>query len=173
MEVVFELPELQETEFLNLTAVDPQLLCSDANASIKGRLGPFGLLTLATKDLTEQTAIFFRIFKGLKGYVVLMCSDQSRSALRDEVDKTTYGAFIDIDPQRENISLRSLIDHSIIESFGGEGRACITNRVYPKLAIQEEARLFIFNNGTLSVTISSLNAWSMNKAQINHKENFI
>jgi beta-fructofuranosidase len=65
------------------------------------------------------------------------------------------------------------IDHSIIESFGGEGRACITNRVYPKLAIQEEARLFIFNNGTLSVTISSLNAWSMNKAQINHKENFI
>jgi beta-fructofuranosidase len=62
VEVVFELPELQETEFLNLTAVDPQLLCSDANASIKGRLGPFGLLTLATKDLTEQTAIFFRIF---------------------------------------------------------------------------------------------------------------
>lgn len=173
VEVVFELPGLQEAEFLNLTAVDPQLLCSDANASIKGRLGPFGLLTLATKDLTEQTAIFFRIFKGLKGYVVLMCSDQSRSALRDEVDKTTYGAFIDIDPQHENISLRSLIDHSIIESFGGEGRACITNRVYPKLAIHEEAHLFIFNNGTLSVTISSLNAWSMNKAQINHKENFI
>lgn len=81
MEVVFELPGLHEAEFLNLTAVDPQLLCSDADASIKGRLGPFGLLTLATKDLTEQTAIFFRIFKGLKGYVVLMCSDQSRFSL--------------------------------------------------------------------------------------------
>ncbi|KAJ6361648.1 hypothetical protein OIU78_002139 [Salix suchowensis] len=117
VEVVFELPELQQAEFLNPTAVDPQLLCTDANALIKGRLGPFGLLTLATKDLTEQTAIFFRIFKGLKGYLVLMCSDPSRSTLRDEVDKTTYGAFIDIDPRRENISLRSLIDHSIIESF--------------------------------------------------------
>lgn len=78
IEILFEVPELQDAEFLNPTGVDPQLLCTDANASVKGRLGPFGVLAFATKDLTEQTAIFFRIFKGHNGYVVLMCSDQSR-----------------------------------------------------------------------------------------------
>lgn len=58
------------------------------------------------------------------------------------------------------------IDHSIIESFGGEGLACITARVYPKLAIPEQSHLYAFNKGTQSLTISSLSAWSMKKAQI-------
>ncbi|XP_020536338.1 beta-fructofuranosidase, insoluble isoenzyme CWINV1 isoform X2 [Jatropha curcas] len=172
VEIVFELPELEEAEFFNPTWVDPQKMCTDANAAVKGRLGPFGLLALATKDLTEQTAIFFRIFKGHNAYVVLMCSDQSRSSLRDEVDRTTYGAFVNINPQHEKISLRSLIDHSIIESFGGKGRTCITSRVYPKFAVNKDAHLYVFNNGTLSVTISRLNAWGMNKAEIENKESF-
>ena len=58
------------------------------------------------------------------------------------------------------------IDHSIIESFGGEGRTCITARVYPKLAIDKQVYLYAFNNGTMDVTISSLNAWSLKKAQL-------
>lgn len=48
------------------------------NASVKGVLGPFGLLVLASEDLAERTAVFFRIFKSNGKYVVLMCSDQSR-----------------------------------------------------------------------------------------------
>jgi beta-fructofuranosidase len=78
VEVFFEVPVLEEAEFLDPTGVDPQLLCSNENASSNGRLGPFGLLTLASKDLTEQTAIFFRVFRGPSRYIVLMCSDQSR-----------------------------------------------------------------------------------------------
>lgn len=58
------------------------------------------------------------------------------------------------------------IDHSVIENFGADGRACITARVYPTLAIHKEAHLYVFNNGTQSVRISSLNAWSMKRAQI-------
>ena len=58
------------------------------------------------------------------------------------------------------------IDHSIVESFGGEGRSCITARVYPELAINKEAHLYVFNNGTQSVKISRLDAWSMRKAEI-------
>lgn len=58
------------------------------------------------------------------------------------------------------------IDHSIVESFGGEGLACITSRVYPVLAVGEQAHLYAFNNGTQSLSISSLSAWSMKKAQI-------
>jgi beta-fructofuranosidase len=58
------------------------------------------------------------------------------------------------------------IDHSIVESFGGEGKACITARVYPTLAIHDEAHLHVFNNGTQSVQITKFSAWSMKKALI-------
>ncbi|KAL4342007.1 hypothetical protein GQ457_08G003820 [Hibiscus cannabinus] len=167
IEIMFELPKLEEAEFMDTSLVDPQLICDRQDSSVAGKYGPFGLLALATKDLTERTAVFFRIFRGDNRYVVLMCSEQKRSSLRDNLDKTTYGAFVDIDPRHEMVSLRTLIDHSIIESFGGKGRTCITARVYPKLAINNKALLFAFNNGTLSVTISSLHAWSMNKARVN------
>lgn len=83
VEVSFDFPMLKEAEVLDPGRVDPQLLCSRKNASVKGSIGPFGLLVLASKDLTEQTAIFFRIFKThSKKYVVLMCSDQSRYVFR-------------------------------------------------------------------------------------------
>ncbi|CAI0387368.1 unnamed protein product [Linum tenue] len=168
IEIEFELHNLEDSaEFFDTTANDPQQLCSDSNASFRDGVGPFGLLALATKELNEHTAIYFRIFKGSNGFVVLMCSDQRRSSLKDGMDKTPYGAFLDIDPQHEKIALRTLIDHSIVESFGGGGKTCISSRVYPKLAINSEARLFVFNNGTVDVTISSLNAWSMNTAQMN------
>ncbi|KAL9400068.1 hypothetical protein Peur_009029 [Populus x canadensis] len=166
VDVSFELLNLEDAEILDPSWTDPQLLCSQKKASVRGKLGPFGLLAFATKDLKEQTAIYFRIFRSNHKYIVLMCSDQSRSSVREELDKTTYGAFVDMDPRHENITLRSLIDHSIVESFGGEGRACITARAYAKLAIHKQAYLFAFNNGTSSVKISRLNAWSMENAQI-------
>ena len=65
------------------------------------------------------------------------------------------------------------IDHSIVESFGGGGKTCITSRVYPTFAIGEHAHLFAFNNGTESVVISKLNAWSVKKARINIVEETI
>ena len=79
MEVSFDFPHFKEAEVLDPIWIDPQLLCSRKNASVKGGIGPFGLLVLASKDLTEQTAIFFRIFATHNDkYIVLMCSDQSR-----------------------------------------------------------------------------------------------
>jgi len=57
------------------------------------------------------------------------------------------------------------IDRSIIESFGDGGKAVITSRVYPLLAIEKDAHLYVFNNGSQSVAISQLNAWSMNQAE--------
>ncbi|KAL5559446.1 hypothetical protein UlMin_035657 [Ulmus minor] len=166
VEVSFDVPNLEEAESLDPSWVDPQQICIKKNASVKGKVGPFGLLVLASKNLAEQTAVFFRIFRSEDKYVVLMCSDQSRSSMREGLNKTNYGAFVDIDPRREKITLRSLIDHSIVESFGGEGRTCITARVYPKLAIDKEAHLYAFHNGSVSVEISKLDAWSMKKAVI-------
>lgn len=54
-----------------------------------------------------------------------------------------------------------------MESFGGEGKACITARVYPIMATEGGAHLYAFNNGTRNVQITELNAWSMKKADLN------
>ncbi|KAK9099356.1 hypothetical protein Syun_026401 [Stephania yunnanensis] len=169
VEVTFELSKMGKIEEIDSNGLkNPQYLCSQKGAAVEGSVGPFGLLVLASKSLEERTAVFFRVFKSQNKYVVLMCSDQSRSSLREEPDKTTYGTFLNVDPLREKLSLRSLIDHSIVESFGGNGKACITSRVYPKLAIDGGAHLYVFNNGTSSVMISSLSAWSMKGAQIKY-----
>ncbi|KAF7808572.1 Beta-fructofuranosidase, insoluble isoenzyme CWINV1 [Senna tora] len=170
VEVLFELPDLESAEWIDPLGIDPQLVCSEEYASERGIIGPFGLSVLASEDKTEQTAVFFRIYKAPNRYIGLMCSDQSRSSLRKDLDKTSYGTFFDIDPEQKTISLRCLIDHSIIESFGEEGRVCMTSRVYPSLAVGQNAHLYVFNNGTRSVAISKLNAWSMKKAEIGHQE---
>jgi beta-fructofuranosidase len=59
------------------------------------------------------------------------------------------------------------VDHSIVESFGEGGKVCITARVYPTLAIGEGAHLYVFNNGTSTVTASKFTAWEM--ASSNHR----
>ncbi|KAF2323561.1 hypothetical protein GH714_036122 [Hevea brasiliensis] len=167
VEITFKVSDFSKAEVLDTSWTNPQLLCSQKGASVKGSLGPFGLLILASKGMQEYTSVFFRIFKGQNKHVVLMCSDQSRSSLNPDNDKTTYGAFVDVDPVHEQLSLRSLIDHSVVESFGGQGKNCISARVYPTLAINEAAHLYAFNNGSESVTITRLSAWSMKKAHIN------
>ncbi|KAM7483852.1 hypothetical protein LguiB_008435 [Lonicera macranthoides] len=167
VEILFEIKGVENAEVLDPSWKDPQVICSQKGVKGGRGVGPFGLLVLASNDLQEYTAVFFRIFKSeADKYVVLMCSDQTRSSLGLDYDKTTYGAFVDVDPLHEKLSLRSLIDRSIVESFGGEGKACISARVYPTLAIEGGAHLYAFNNGTESVMISRLSAWSMKKAHI-------
>ena len=74
MDISFKLPSLEEAEELDPSLVDPLDICTSKN----GKFGPFGILALASKDLTEQTAIFFRVFRKNGRLVVVMCSDQSR-----------------------------------------------------------------------------------------------
>ncbi|XP_045788068.1 beta-fructofuranosidase, cell wall isozyme-like [Trifolium pratense] len=169
VEISFEVNELEKAQELDLSwKMDPQHLCNENGAKMNGvGLGPFGLLVLASKDMQEYTRIFFKVFRANKKHVVLMCSDQSRSSLNHKNDLTTYGAFVDVDLVHEELSIRSLIDHSVVESFGGQGKTCITARVYPTLAINDKAHLHAFNNGTVDVKIKKLSAWSMKKANIN------
>ncbi|GAB2293348.1 Fructan 6-exohydrolase [Dionaea muscipula] len=167
VEVTFRVRELKDVEKFDTKWTNPQLLCSQKEATVKGGVGPFGLLTLASQGLEEYTAVFFRIFKAQDKYVVLMCSDQSRSSLDPTNDKTTYGTFVNVDPIHEGLTLRTLIDHSVVESFGAEGKNVITARVYPTMAIDHKARLYAFNYGAEGVEITRFNAWSMKKAHIN------
>lgn len=171
VEVEFEvsLSDLEGAEPFDPTwLTDPQqLICNEKGASVQGGVGPFGLLVLASEDREEHTAVYFRVFKDHDRYKVLMCSDQTRSSLRTELDKPAYGCFVDIDIKKDGkISLRTLIDNSVVESFGGGGRACITARVYPKFLSSGGAHLYAFNNGSATVQISELKAWTMAKARI-------
>ncbi|KAL6514342.1 Invertase [Orobanche hederae] len=143
---------------------DAQKLCSRKGATIEGGLGPFGLLTLASEKLEEYTPVFFRIFKDQNKHVVLMCSDASRSTLKEGrgAYRPSFAGFVDVDlSEKKILSLRSLIDNSVVESFGAGGRTCISSRVYPTMARSGNAHLYAFNNGNQTVQIDNLNAWSM------------
>ncbi|GKB56151.1 fructan 6-exohydrolase, partial [Tanacetum coccineum] len=76
LKISFKLTNLEEAEEPDPRWIDPRLICSEMDASKKGKFGPFGLLDLASDELAEQTAIFFSIFQNNGRYVVLMCCDQ-------------------------------------------------------------------------------------------------
>ncbi|GJU06416.1 potassium channel SKOR-like protein [Tanacetum coccineum] len=86
-----------------------------------------------------------------------------RSSKMEGLDKTTYGGFVDIDPQQDEISLRTWINHSIIESYGGGGNTCITSKVYWHWPLEKML-------GCLKVTIiGSQRTIRVTEAMIMHK----
>nr|XP_043636530.1 beta-fructofuranosidase, insoluble isoenzyme 1-like [Erigeron canadensis] len=145
-----------------------QSICGIKGATVQGGLGPFGLLTLASSKLEEYTPVFFRIFKITNNkHKVLFCSDATPSSLNQNEYKPSFASFVEVDLAEKKLSLRSLIDHSVVESFAEGGKAVISSRVYPTLAIAQNAHLHVFNNGSEVVTIERLNAWSMKTAHVN------
>ncbi|KAL7133596.1 hypothetical protein ABFS83_12G151800 [Erythranthe nasuta] len=167
VDVVFSFDSLDKAEPFdsNWDRYDAQKLCSQKGSTVEGGLGPFGILTLASENLEEYTPVFFRVFKAKDEHIVLMCSDATRSTLKEGngAYRPSFAGFVDVDLTEKKLSLRSLIDNSVVESFGVGGKTCITSRVYPTLAIYGNAHLYAFNNGTQTIKIDSLNAWSMNK----------
>ncbi|RWW21953.1 hypothetical protein BHE74_00052337 [Ensete ventricosum] len=168
-QVSFDVSGLEKAEDFDPSwATDAEALCGRKTADVKGGVGPFGLLVLASANMEEKTAVFFRVFKADHKHVVLMCHDPTRSSPRAGLYKPTFAGFVDVDIAKTGkISLRSLIDNSVVESFGAKGKTCITSRVYPSLAIGEDAHLFVFNNGSTDVKVPELNAWEMKKPLMN------
>uniref|UniRef100_A0A7N0UUB2 Beta-fructofuranosidase n=1 Tax=Kalanchoe fedtschenkoi TaxID=63787 RepID=A0A7N0UUB2_KALFE len=171
VEITFEFPrsslknaEEFEDGWEKLDALD---ICKKKGANVKGGVGPFGLVTLASQNLEELTPVSFRIFRDTARdkYITLMCSDATRSSLFQDKKwyKPAFAGYVDADLTDGKLSLRSLIDHSVVESFGHGGKTCITSRVYPTLAIKDKAHLYVFNNGTTPVKIEKLTAWSMKR----------
>ncbi|PVH35985.1 hypothetical protein PAHAL_7G327700 [Panicum hallii] len=172
VDVVFEIPSLERAEGLDANQLlDADAVCEEMGASVQGGVGPFGLLVMASgDDLREHTAVFFRVFRLLRGeYTVLMCTDLTRSSTKAGVYRPTHGGFVDVDIEKDkSISLRTLIDHSIIESFGGGGLTCMTARVYPEhVARGSSSHLYAFNNGSDAVKVRKLEAWELATASVN------
>lgn len=78
VEVTFSFSSLDKVEAFNPMWVNAQDICAQKGSKVQGGIGPFGLLTLASKKLEEFTPVFFRIFKAPNKHVVLMCSDARR-----------------------------------------------------------------------------------------------
>ncbi|XP_062223170.1 beta-fructofuranosidase, insoluble isoenzyme 1 [Phragmites australis] len=169
VEVSFEVSSLEKAEpFDPAYDNDAQKLCGVKGADVKGGVGPFGLWVLASADLQEKTAVFFRVFKdGYGKPKVLMCTDPTKSSLSPDLYKPTFAGFVDTDISSGKISLKSLIDRSVVESFGAGGRTCILSRVYPSMAIGKDAHLYVFNNGEADVKVTHLTAWEMKKPLMN------
>ncbi|XP_061343715.1 beta-fructofuranosidase, insoluble isoenzyme 1-like isoform X1 [Gastrolobium bilobum] len=167
VEVTFSFSSLDKAEAFDPSWVNAQDLCALKGSKTQGGLGPFGLLTLASENLEEFTPVFFRIFKAPNKHMILLCSDAKSSSLKSELYKPSFAGFVDVDLSTKKLSLRSLIDHSVVESFGAGGKTNILSRIYPELALTNQAHLFVFNNGTESITVENLNAWSMKSAVIN------
>ncbi|XP_066347171.1 beta-fructofuranosidase, insoluble isoenzyme 2-like [Miscanthus floridulus] len=168
----FEVSSLVGAEALDDPALasDAQRLCGARGAAVEGGLGPFGLWVLASANREERTAVFFRVFRPARGGdnpVVLMCTDPCKSSLDPNLYQPTFAGFVDTDISNGKISLRSLIDRSVVESFGAGGKTCILSRVYPSLAIGKNARLYVFNNGKADVKVTRLTAWEMKKPLMN------
>jgi len=122
---------------------------SSGGAATRGALGPFGLLVLASGDARgEQTAVYFYVSRGLDGGLrTSFCNDESRSSQANDVTKRVVGSTVPV-LDGETLSMRVLVDHSIVQSFAMGGRVTATSRVYPTEAIYTAAGVYLFNNAT-------------------------
>ncbi|KAG5558384.1 hypothetical protein RHGRI_008341 [Rhododendron griersonianum] len=158
--------EVDEAALEGTFEADVGYNCSTAGASVKGALGPFGLLVIADDSLSEFTAIYFYIAKDTDGsYTTFFCSDEMRSSNANDINKRIYGGSVPV-LDGETLSLRSLVDHSIVESFAQGGRTVVTSRIYPTKAIYGAARAFLFNNATGANVTASVKIWTLDSAYI-------
>ncbi|KAL6004926.1 Beta-fructofuranosidase, soluble isoenzyme I [Asimina triloba] len=162
--------EIAKKTLEETTEADVGYNCSTSGgAAGQGLLGPFGLLVVADQNLIEQTAVYFYVAKGVDGRPhTFFCQDELRhaSSKANVVMKRVRGSTVPV-LEGEKLSLRILVDHSIVESFAQGGRRCITSRVYPTEAIDGAARVFLFNNASAAhVTAISIKIWQMKSAHI-------
>ncbi|KAL1816339.1 hypothetical protein DCAR_0520725 [Daucus carota subsp. sativus] len=153
--------EIDEEALQSTVEANEDYNCSSSGGASRGVLGPFGILVLADEPLSELTPVYFYISKGTDGIAKThFCADQSRSSTASDVGKLIYGSDVPV-LNGEKLSMRLLVDHSIVESFAQGGRKVITSRVYPTKAINGGAKLFVFNNATGVSVTASVKAWQM------------
>jgi beta-fructofuranosidase len=141
--------------------------CSTSGgAANRGALGPFGLLVHANEHQSEQMAAYFYMSRGLDGVLQThFCHDESRSSRARSVVKRVVGSTVPV-LNGEALSVRILVDHSIVESFAMGGRLVVTSRVYPSEAIYAKAGVYVFNNATgFSVAVEKLVVHEMDSSK--------
>uniref|UniRef100_A0A453QAK3 Uncharacterized protein n=2 Tax=Aegilops tauschii TaxID=37682 RepID=A0A453QAK3_AEGTS len=156
-----------------INEADVNYNCSTSGgASTMGVLGPFGLLIHATGNGgSEQLAVYFYVSRGRDGALrTHFCHDELLSSRANDVMKRVVGSTVPV-LDGEALSVRVLVDHSIVESFAMGGRLTATSRVYPMEAIHMAAGVYLFNNATgSSITVEKLVVHEM--ASASYKQTF-
>jgi beta-fructofuranosidase len=164
IEVVFEYPNVSivgESE----KNLDEHFECGQGGAQARGTFGPFGLLLLADKNLTELSAVFFYISHVKNaGWTTRFCADPTRGSLAKGIDTTIYGSFVNVLESEDFLSARIFVDKSVIETFVQGGRMTVNMRAYPTIAYESNANVFFFNNGTSPIKVRSIDVWQMQAA---------
>lgn len=72
--------DVDEEALQSIEEADADYSCTSSGGAVtRGVLGPFGFLVLADESLTELTAVYFYIGKGIDGRPKThFCADQSR-----------------------------------------------------------------------------------------------
>lgn len=169
LDVEFQLTNLERAEPMQWRAAEAEQMCAARGADVQGGVGPLGVWVLAGGELRERTAVLMKVFKaeGSK-HVVLVCNDMSSSSYSDEVDKRSNAGFLQLDLAKAGgtISLRVLVDHSMVETFGGQGKISIVSRAYPTQAVGNKAHAYIFNHGNSTIKVTRLDAYDMRSVKI-------
>lgn len=76
--MTFDLPGLKDNSHILDSDQASDAVLFNRESSVGCVYGPFGLLALASNDLSEETAIFFKIIRRGNGYSVIMGSDEKK-----------------------------------------------------------------------------------------------
>lgn len=171
IEVSFRMPQLSAEDWAAAVAeggggpLPAGDRCGGKGAAVPGRAGPFGIVVLADRRLAEQTPVYFQMLPAVEGrratWGAHVCSDHTRSSVAAGIDRSVYGGPVRTTPNDTSLHMRVIVDHSAVETFAQGGKTCITARSYPRRAIGTAARVFLFNNGSLPVTVESVTVWQM------------
>ncbi|KAH7366513.1 hypothetical protein KP509_18G082000 [Ceratopteris richardii] len=148
--------------------------CNQNEILSRGALGPFGVSVLSSEDLQEQTRIYFyRLFMqenstSNPSWKTLVCNDLSRSTMASHVDNGTYGGLVTVLQDEDELMLRILVDHSIVETFAQGGRTVITTRSYPTIALDRLANIYLFNDASTSIEVRSLTVHELSDINIHY-----
>lgn len=79
--------EIEKEALESLPFSGEEYSCPDSKgATQRGALGPFGILILADKNLSEQTPVYFYIIKTFNGrFKTFFCTDLTRSVFRTNI----------------------------------------------------------------------------------------
>lgn len=125
--------------------------CLDIVAVIEpGNARSVGLHLRVSPDSREQTTVVYDVA------AAAVRLDRRRSTLDERCERAMRGAPARLGPDGR-LTLRILIDRSVIEVFAGE-ETCLTGRVYPTLA--ESVGIEVFARGG-SATAHSIDVWEM------------
>lgn len=176
--VPLDIGQATQLDIVATFEVDPKSLSltSDTNgeygcttssgATDRGILGPFGIAVLADEARSELTPVYFYIAKSNDGGVTThFCTDKLRSSLDYDGERVVYGSSVPV-LDGEELTMRLLVDHSVVEGFAMGGRIVMTSRVYPTKAIYDGAKIFLFNNATGTSVKASLKIWQMGYARV-------